>query len=108
MSVRRIILISVTAFLFIGAFCGQAKAQTQGFIDDANRAFVELKASREVIAAQKESLTAKDESIAAKNALIDALTSANTIKDAQIADLSKLKCSRTKFLFGVLSLTRCH
>lgn len=107
MSVRRIILVSVTAILFTAAFCGKAEAQTQGFIDDANRAFVELKASREVIAAQKEAIDAKEESIKAKNALIDALTSANTIKDAQIADLTKLKCSKVS-IFYVVSIKRCR
>ena len=73
---------------------------TQGFLDDSNRAFVELKASREVIEAQKTTITAKNELIAAQAESIAVLK-------AQVADLSKLKCDTTS-IFLLIKIKRCH
>lgn len=102
------------------AFC--QVVVSQDFIDTASKAAREAVADRATIAAKNETIAAKDETIAAKDdalkakdeallakdALLKAALDQNKLKDAQIADLSKLKCSKTKFLFGLIGVTRCH
>ena len=85
----------------------------QGFIDSANKSFIEVKASREVIKAQESEIQARKETeaalnavIAAQKAQIDSLLILNSTLKQQNADLAKLKCSKVSFLF-VLTVKRC-
>ena len=79
----------------------------QSFVDMANKAAVEAKASREAIGALQDSVAALKTQITAQQELIDLQKSAITIRDAQIADISKLKCSHGSFLFFVIRWSGC-
>ena len=79
----------------------------QVFVDQADKAFQEVVADRAVIDAKNQAIAAKDGEITAKDTLIKALTEQSKLKDAQIADLAKLKCDTTT-LFFVVKIKRCH
>ncbi len=84
------------------------------FVDQADKAFLEVAKDREVIAAKDETIAAKNQTIAA-NALthtadqgvIAKLQADIKDRDVKIAELSLLKCDTTSFFF-IIKVKRCH
>ena len=99
--------IILTLLLSISAF-GQTVELPQKFVDRANQAFVEVKALRELDEARKSEISAKNDLITTQKALIDSLKASIESRDAQILALSKIKCDKTKFFWGIISKTTCR
>jgi rubrerythrin len=95
-----IVLIALPTF-------AQTTQPSQEFVDDATKAFIELRAQREL----NEALKAERE---ANYKLIDAITenarlereAKETYKERADA-LSKIKCEKSSFLF-IFRTTKCH
>jgi hypothetical protein len=112
MKMKRLLILTLLVMVsgVFGACDREAYGQVsvpQVFVDQADKAFQEVVSDRAVIDAKNQAIAAKDGEIAAKDTLIQALTEQGKLKDAQIADLAKLKCDTTSFLF-VVKIKRCH
>jgi transcription elongation factor len=95
--------------IFLFAIPATAQVQvSQSFLDDANRAFVEVQANRRVIAAQDAEIKAKDDLIAALSALNKQKDFTIAAQDEMIQKLNKIKCNETRFLFGIIRTKRCY
>jgi hypothetical protein len=81
---------------------------SQSFIDDATRAFIELRAEREVNKAIEKELTAKNALIEAQKVLIENQKQQNLFLIEQNAILAKIKCDKISFLFGIIKKTTCR
>lgn len=101
----------ITIMFIVGLLSYTAAAQSvqvsQSFLDDANRAFVEVQANRRVIAAQDAEIKAKDDLIAALSALNKQKDLVITAQESQISNLIKIKCNETRFFFGIVKTKRC-
>jgi hypothetical protein len=97
----------LTILLAISAHA-QTVQVTQGFVDDATKAFIELRAERSVNAAQERELTAKNELIKTQNLLIDSLKLGIETRDAQIKAISALKCDTTSLFWGIIKKKTCR
>jgi hydrogenase maturation factor HypF (carbamoyltransferase family) len=99
-------LILSVAFI-LGCFAFSASAQSDDCVKMLDKALNEVSASRAVIVAQKEEVEAWKR-VDAANKLVDAA------KDRIILSLEKqnerllaVKCSKTSFLFGLISKKTC-
>lgn len=86
----------------------------QVFVDQADKAFLEVAKDREVIAAKDETIAAKNQALAAQALAHDAdqnliakLRADIKDRDVKIAELSLLKCDTTSFFF-IIKVKRCH
>jgi hypothetical protein len=93
--------ILLLTLLFATHLSAQTVEVSRSFLDDANRAFIELRASRAVIEADARTIVALTDADKSKAQLIEILT-------AQNADLAKLKCEKTSYFFGIVKTTRCR
>jgi transcription elongation factor len=94
--------------IFLFAIPATAQVQvSQSFLDDANRAFVEVQANRKVIAAQDAEIKAKDDLISALSALNKQKDFTITAQDEQIKRVLAIKCNETRFFFGIVKTKRC-
>jgi hypothetical protein len=80
---------------------------SQGFIDDATRSFIEVRALRELDTARKSEIEAKNALITSQTSLIEALKQGQAVRDEQIKALSKLKCDKIS-IFWVIKKTTCR
>ena len=81
---------------------------SQGFVDDATKAFIELRAERAVSKAQEAEIQAKSDLIKTQSLLIESMKQSIESRDAQIAALAKIKCDKTKFFWGIISKQTCR
>src|SRR5690242_1017319 len=105
-------LIFTILFILLTALAVSAQAKepvtvSQGFLDDANKAFIELPALRKLVAAQDAELKAKDELIDTLKQSVELQKQALAIKDDEIKTLRALKCDQISFFWGAIKKKSC-
>lgn len=109
MSVRKILITVAIGLGLAVAANAQAKVEvTQEFVDDANRAFIEVVALREVKRTHEAKDVVEAERDKLKDELIESLRREVKFRDEQVELYRKLKCDKTSLLFGLIKNTRCH
>jgi hypothetical protein len=105
---------TLAAILILASTLTAQVTVSQEYLQDSARAFIELKALREVDQAQKAEIEARKAENAAKSDLIAALKREIEAKDIltrtlteQNKDLARLKCDKTTFLFHLVTIKRC-
>jgi hypothetical protein len=81
---------------------------SQSFVDDATKAFIELRAEREVNKAYEREMQAKNLLIESQKALIESQKQQNIFLAEQNQALAKIKCDKVSFLFGLIKKTTCR
>lgn len=80
---------------------------SQGFVDDATKAFIELRAERAVTKAQEAEISAKNDLIRTQSLLIESLKQGIEARDKQVEALAALKCDTSQVkLFFVIKFTK--
>lgn len=97
----------LTLILAISAH-SQTVQVSQGFVDDATKAFIELRAERAVTKAQEAEISSKTELIKAQSLLIESLKTGIEARDAQIKALAALRCDTTFYFFGIIKKKNCR
>lgn len=87
---------------------GDEVVVSQQFVDTAARAFIEVKALRELVEEYKRSLALTQESIRLRDEVIRSRTEEVSVLQKKVEALTLQKCSRVSFLFGVVKIKRCH
>lgn len=103
---KRFIL--VASFVFAFSVVGNSQVTvSQGFVDDASKAFKEVVVLRAAVDAQKRLIAdldvlvaAQDRSAAAKDLVIKSQTE-------EISLLRQLKCEQTSYFFGLVKKKKC-
>jgi hypothetical protein len=96
-----------TVFLLFSTANAQVSV-TQGFVDDATKAFIELRAERGVNKALENELKAKNQLIEAQNALIESQKQQNIFLAEQNKALAAIKCDTTSFFWGIIKKKTCR
>lgn len=104
---KRALLITLLTLALFAPLTAQTQACDQAFIDSANRAFRDVVAQRDVIAAQTAEIQARKDKEAAQDALIKALTESNDILKADNKSLRAMTCSTTSLFVFVVRWKRC-
>jgi hypothetical protein len=104
----RLQVIAIFTLFAVTPLRAQSVTVSQGFVDDATRAFIELRAEREVNKAIEKELTAKNALIEAQKVLIENQKQQNLFLIEQNAILAKIKCDKISFLFGIIKKTTCR
>jgi hypothetical protein len=104
MQMKAIIL---TIFLLVSTANAQVSV-SQEYLDDSRRAFIELRAEREVNKALDNELKAKNQLIEAQTALIESQKQQNVFLAEQNKALAAIRCDSTSFLFGLIKKKSCR
>lgn len=104
---KRALLTTLLSLVLFAPLTAQTQACDQAFIDSANRAFRDVVAQRDVIAAQTAEIQARKDKEAAQDALIKALTESNDVLKADNKSLRAMTCSTTSFMVILIRVRRC-
>lgn len=96
----------LTIFLLVSTSNAQVTV-SQSFLDDATKAFIELRAERSVNQALENELKAKNALIEAQKDLIESQKRQNVFLAEQNAALARLRCDQVSFLFGLIKKRSC-
>lgn len=92
----------VTILLLFSTTSAQISV-SQGFVDDATKAFIELRAEREVNKALERELLAKNQLIEAQKSLIESQKLQNAFFADQVKSLAAIKCDESKIYLPFFS-----
>jgi hypothetical protein len=81
---------------------------SQSFVDDATKAFIELRAEREVNKAYEREMQAKNSLIESQKALIETQKQQNIFLAEQNQALARIKCDKVSFFWGIIKKTTCR
>lgn len=104
---KKALLITLLSLAFVAPLTAQKVEVDQSFVDSANRAFRDVVAQRDVIAAQTAEIQARKDKEAAQDALIRALTESNDVLKADNKSLRAMTCSTTSFMVILIRWRRC-
>jgi hypothetical protein len=99
--------IILTIFLLVSTANAQVSV-SQEYLDDSRRAFIELRAERDVNKALENELKAKNQLIEAQTALIESQKQQNVFLAEQNKALAAIRCDSTSFLFGLIKKKSCR
>jgi hypothetical protein len=99
--------IILTIFLLVSTANAQVSV-SQEYLDDSRRAFIELRAERDVNKALENELKAKNQLIEAQTALIASQKQQNVFLAEQNKALAAIRCDSTSFLFGLIKKKSCR
>jgi hypothetical protein len=81
---------------------------SQSFVDDATKAFIELRAEREVNKAYEREMQAKNLLIESQKNLIESQKQQNIFLAEQNKALAAIRCDTTSFFFGLIKKKQCR
>jgi hypothetical protein len=81
---------------------------SQSFVDDATKAFIELRAEREVNKAYEREMQAKNLLIESQKNLIESQKQQNIFLAEQNKALAAIRCDTTSFFFGLIKKNQCR
>jgi len=95
-------------FCFATPVWPQDRVVSSQFLDDATRAFIELRYERELTKALQAEIEVRKRKEAAQSELIESLNAEIEALRQQNLALSKIKCDKTQFFWGIITKKRCR